>query len=390
MRNSLLLLIALLISSCSDPQPEARAGLRIATFNVAMGLRTAGELQQNLRSGKDEKLRKVAAIIQHVRPDILMLNEFDYQAGTDSARLFTQNYLSISQYGGQPIDYPWSHAGPVNTGEASGMDLDLNGASDDPADSWGFGFFPGQYAMTVLSAHELDIEAMRSFRLFRWQLMPDAGLPVDPETGESWYPEETARQLRLSSKDHWDIPVTVRGRTLHILAFHPTPPVFDGPEDRNGLRNRDEIRLMADYISPGRSDYIIDDAGLAGGLEAGTAFVILGDMNADPVDGDTRGQPIRQLLDHAGINATCMAGSEGAAQATKIQAGVNLQQLGDAALDTSDFNDATVGNLRLDYVLPSANITITDCGVFWPASGQQGADWVGVSDHRLVWADIDY
>jgi len=33
------------------------------------------------------------------------------------------------------------------------------------------------------------------------------------------------------------------GQVIHILASHPTPPVFDGVEDRNGRRNHDEIRL---------------------------------------------------------------------------------------------------------------------------------------------------
>jgi len=390
MRNCLAMLIAVCTLACSGPESAGGQGLRIATFNVAMGLNSAGELQQKLLSGDDENLRKVAAIIQHVRPDILLLNEFDYWENMDSVALFNQNYLNLGQFGGEPIDYPFSHSGPVNTGDPSGLDLDLNGASDEPADSWGFGFFPGQYAMALLSAHPLDIAAMRQFRLFLWADMPDAQMPYHPETGTPWYPEDTASQLRLSSKDHWDIPVALNGRILHVLAFHPTPPVFDGPEDRNGLRNHDEIRLFADYISPEHSDYIADDAGKSGGLVAGTAFVILGDMNADPLDGDSSGQPIRQLLDHAAINASCSPASEGAKEATQVQGRINQQHRGDPALDTSDFNDNSVGNLRLDYVLPSAAIQVSRCAVFWPPSGEQGADWVEVSDHRLVWADLEF
>lgn len=55
--------------------------------------------------------------------------------------------------------------------------------------------------------------------------------------------------LRLSSKSHWDLPDYVGDRVVHVLAAHPTPPVFDGPEDRNGLRNADEIRFWADYVA---------------------------------------------------------------------------------------------------------------------------------------------
>ena len=67
--------------------------------------------------------------------------------------------------------------------------------------------------------------------------------------------------LRLSSKTHVDVPVATSAGTLHILASHPTPPVFDGPEDRNGRRNHDEIRLFADYVDPDRSAYLVDDRG---------------------------------------------------------------------------------------------------------------------------------
>ncbi len=41
------------------------------------------------------------------------------------------------------------------------------------------------------------------------------------------------------------------GGTVHFLVSHPTPPVFDGPEDRNGARNADEIRLWQEYLSSG-------------------------------------------------------------------------------------------------------------------------------------------
>ena len=61
MRNSLAVLVAILGLACSGPESTDRRGLRVATFNVAMGLNTAGELQQNLLNGDDENLKKVAA-----------------------------------------------------------------------------------------------------------------------------------------------------------------------------------------------------------------------------------------------------------------------------------------------------------------------------------------
>ncbi|MDQ3106173.1 MAG: GAF domain-containing protein, partial [Actinomycetota bacterium] len=49
--------------------------------------------------------------------------------------------------------------------------------------------------------------------------------------------------LRLSSKSHWDVTLNIGGTLVHALVSHPTPPVFDGTEDRNGKRNHDEIRF---------------------------------------------------------------------------------------------------------------------------------------------------
>ena len=87
--------------------------------------------------------------------------------------------------------------------------------------------------------------------------MPGALLPDDPSTPEpaDWYSPDELDVFRLSSKSHWDVPVRLPdGRILHLLASHPTPPVFDGSEDRNGRRNHDEIRFWADYVTPGAGD----------------------------------------------------------------------------------------------------------------------------------------
>ncbi|NNC93595.1 MAG: CHRD domain-containing protein, partial [Acidimicrobiia bacterium] len=68
--------------------------------------------------------------------------------------------------------------------------------------------------------------------------------------------------------------------------------------------------------------------------------------------------------------------------------------LSDPAFDTADFNDNPApGNLRADYVLPSANLDIADSGVFWPESTDPLFSLVGTfpfpsSDHRLVWVDL--
>jgi endonuclease/exonuclease/phosphatase family metal-dependent hydrolase len=211
---------------------------------------------------------------------------------------------------------------------------------------------------------------------------------VNPD-GSPFYPDADWETLRLSSKSHWDVVIVIDGADLHLLAHHPTPPVFDGPEDRNGLRNFDEIRFWREYTQPGNGGYITDDDGEAGGIRPGAAFVIAGDFNADPLDGDSIQGAMGQLLDAPWINSSCIPTSKGAPEATRLQGGVNAKQLGDPASDTADFNDQFTGNLRLDYLLPSANLAVAACGVFWPAQDETGYDLTGVSDHHLVWLDIE-
>lgn len=362
--------------------------VRVATFNIAMGFDEAGEMAAALESGKHPRLQQVAEILQRVRPDIVLLNEFDYDPDIDAAGLFNRNYLAVEQGEQEAIRYGWHFRAAVNTGVDSGFDLDGDGSKGGPGDAWGFGRFPGQYAMLVLSRFPLDERKARSFRNFRWAQLPGALRPANAD-GSPYYSDAAWQQLRLSSKSHWDLSIDLDGKNLHLLASHPTPPVFDGPEDRNGKRNHDEIRFWREYTSPGDSQWIRDDAGRVGGMAAGDRFVIAGDLNADPHDGDARTGAIGQLLEAPWIDPGCVPSSTGGRDAAREQGGVNTTHSGSPAHDTADFDDGRTGNLRLDYILPSANLVTRGCGVFWPAHGLIDFDPGDASDHRLVWMDIE-
>jgi hypothetical protein len=141
-----LFIVLTALTACSTDN-IASNDLRIATFNIAMGLQEEGRLGQNLAYGQEPRLRQVAEILQRVRPDIVVLNEFDYDPDYDAADLFSEHYLAKSWNGQQPIRYAYSFRGPVNTGANSGLDLDGNGKTGEPQDAWGYGIFPGQYGM---------------------------------------------------------------------------------------------------------------------------------------------------------------------------------------------------------------------------------------------------
>jgi hypothetical protein len=376
-------------SAVADPTRTGRPDMdvRFATFNASLNRATEGELVADLSTPDDEQAQAVAEIVQLTRPDVLLVNEFDYVEGGQAAELFRSNYLQVGQNGADRVDYPYYYVAPSNTGIQSGVDLNNDGKIGGPNDAFGFGFFPGQFGMVVYSRYPIDEEAVRTFQQFRWQDMPGNLIPTD------FYSPQAQEILRLSSKSHWDVPIEVGDKSVHFLVSHPTPPVFDGPEDRNGRRNNDEIRFWADYISsPRDAAYIYDDAGGTGGLKPGSRFVIAGDQNSDPNDGDSVEGSIEALLEHPKVNTTVTPASEGAVEASELQGGINDEHTGDPAFDTADFAEPP-GNLRVDYVLPSKSLRILDAAVFWPVSSDPLSRLTGTfpfpsSDHRLVWVDV--
>ena len=369
---------------------------RFATFNASLNRAAEGQLIADLSTPGNAQAQAAAETIQRVRPDVLLINEFDFDAQGRAARLFQRNYLSVGHNGAAPIHYPFRFVAPSNTGIPSGFDLDNNGTVGGPNDAFGFGAYPGQFGMAVYSRFPILRHRVRTFQRFLWKDMPGALLPDDPATPApaDWYSPEELAVFRLSSKSHWDLPVLIGGSVVHTLVSHPTPPVFDGPEDRNGTRNFDEIRLWADYVAPRRGRYLYDDQGRRGGLARGASFVIMGDQNSDPLDGDSIPGAAQQLLEHARVNTSLTPSSPGGPEQAALQGGANLTHRGDPAFDTADFADVPgPGNLRADYVLPSSDLRMLAARVFWPLSTDPLFRLVGVfpfptSDHRLVWVDV--
>lgn len=401
-RVRLLLAATMLLSTATAY--SAATSVRVATFNVSMeatnylqdpAQATGEELFERLQTGEHPQIRAIAEIIQRMRPDILLLNEFDYSADASrSVEPFLRHYLAVGQNGQAPMAYPYWFQAPVNTGVDSGHDLDNDGiASGTEQDAFGYGRYPGQYGMLLLSRYPIDHEAARTFQHFLWRDMPGALLgDIRREDGSPWYSDAAAQAFRLSSKSHWDVPIDIplpvregeespaHSARMHLLASHPTPPGFDGPEDRNGRRNHDEIRFWVDYIGAGiGADYLYDDQGRRGGLN-GQRFVIAGDLNASADEGSARPGAIRALLHSTLVDDNSPPRSAGGI--------ANRPANQNAALHTASWA------MRADYALPSrAGWQVTGSGVFWPTPADplyrlvnsRGAS----SDHRLVWVDLE-
>ncbi|KAA5541120.1 endonuclease/exonuclease/phosphatase family protein [Roseiconus nitratireducens] len=370
--------------------------IRIATFNVSLYGESAGEIRHRLQSSDDSQARRIAKIVQTVRPDILLVNELDYEEGGAPARLLAENYFAVGQLrasgGGslEPIVYPYWYSAPSNTGLDSQLDLDGDGQSGAGGDAWGFGDYPGQYAMAVFSRYPLEQSKIRTFQQLLWKDLPQPKRPMRPATGTPFHPDPIWSRLRLSSKNHLDVPIQIGERVLHLLASHPTPPVFDGPEDRNGCRNHDEIAFWSHYLDARSGDrsWLRDDLGGVGGLAPSSEFVIAGDLNADPARGGGQTEAIVNLLADPLVQDP-RPQRRANVDASKVPGG----SINDSQADAGEHADATAdfgrnGLMRVDYVLPSRGLQVVDSGVFWPSEPDPRSDWLRATDHRLVWIEV--
>lgn len=346
--------------------PAGAETLRLATFNADLTRDGPGLLLQDLQRGTSKQVAAVVDVIATVSPDVLLLTGIDWDHDLLALRAL-EAVLAAKGAG-----YGYLYAPRPNAGAPIGLDLNGDGRLGGPRDTQGYGRFSGEGGMALLSRLPIMAEDARDFSGFLWRSLPDAlldGANLAPEAGAV---------LRLSSMAQWDVPLRLPdGSVLHVLAFLATPPVFDGPEDLNGRRNHDEAAFWLRYLE-GRLPLPPPPA----------PFVLMGDANLDPVDGEGRPQALRALLAHPALQDP--APRSAGAVAAAAQGGPNATQAGDPALDTVDWPETgDLGNRRVDYLLPSAGLRVLASGVFWPAPGESLAEAAATaSRHRLVWVDI--
>lgn len=360
-----------LIAPVPAPAQTGAERVRIVYFNTELARDGPGLLYRDILRA-DPQVLAVARTLAHLSPDIAVLSGVDWD---HEGRALDALARRIAE-AGHPM--PHVFAGAPNAGAGSGLDLDGDGRRGGPGDAQGYGRFRGEGALAVLSRHPIAADDLRDFSGLAWLDLPD-----------NHAPEGTAPGQRLSSNAHWDLPVRIGATSLRLLIWHATPPVFDGPRDRNGRRNHDEAALWLAYLR-----------GRLAQPPPESRFIVLGDANLDPADGDGRTLAIRTLLAHPALQDPAPR-SRGAALAAAAQGGPNAAQRGDPALDTADwFEDpgdwdrAAPGNLRVDYILPSRDLQVRDAGVFWPVPDTPDAavfsvDGTPASRHHPVWVDID-
>ena len=105
MRINVFLSFCLLLVSVS--LQAAQDSVRFATFNASLNRFSAGQLAAELSAPGSAQPDTIAEIVQRVRPDVLLINEFDFDAGGVAAQGFLDNYLAVAHGDAEPIDYPY-------------------------------------------------------------------------------------------------------------------------------------------------------------------------------------------------------------------------------------------------------------------------------------------
>ena len=307
--------------------------VRVATYAAPLSRDGPGLLLRDITKGEDAQIAATRAVIAETAPDILVLTNFDYDLDGYALSAFAALFGDA---------YPHQFAGRPNTGMPTGLDLDKNGRLGEPRDAQGYGRFSGDGGLAILSRY--PIGAVTDHSALLWRDLPGAVWP------EGFYTAEDLAVQRLSSTAHWIVPIDLPTGRLHLMAYAATPPVFDGPEDRNGLRNRDELRLW-EAVLDGKLGPVPEH------------FVIAGNANLDPLGG-------------AGKSAAMAA----------FLADPRLQDPLPGR-PTADWDDDGPGDLRVSYVLPARSWRVLAADVHWP-EGSDGAALAEAGPHHLVWVDL--
>lgn len=349
---------------CLLGQVAGAETMRVATFAAPLTRDGPGLLLRDVLAGDDPQIAATIAAIHAAAPDILVLTQFDHDADLAALSAFAAGLAAAG------TDLPHVFSALPNAGMATGLDMDGDGTVGEPRDAQGYGRFAGAGGLAVLSRWPIDAGGVRDLGGLLWRDLPGATLPV---VDGAPFPSEAALAVqRLSSTGHWIVPVMAPGGVVDLLVWSATPPVFDGPEDRNGLRNRDELRLWTAVL-----DGVL-------GTAPGPHFVIAGNANLDPADGDGLRDAMADFLADPRLTDPRPGSAGGMAAADPGHAG-------DPALDTADWTGP--GNLRVSYVLPATAWQVIASGVLWPdpedaAAPLSAGDVASAGPHRLVWVDI--
>ena len=325
-------------------------------------------------------------IIQRVRPDILLLQEFDYDADGESLRAFRANYLARPQNGAAAHRLRATPSSPSRTPACPpGFDLDNDGKVGRRRRRAG-----------------LRRVSRASTRMALLSRFPDRRGAARARSANSCGATCRARCCR-TIRDTGPRLVLARGAGGVAAVFEE--PLGRAGDDRAdsrctcwpAIRRRppSTARRIAmacatttrsasgATTSSARRRYIRDDHGQARRIRRQAVR----DHGRPELRSRGWRQPARRHRGAARAPARqCVVRAAERWRAPRpaaVQGGANAAQRGDPRFDTADFNDRVAGNLRVDYLLPSKGLHgVRRRRVLAGAGRAGGARWSGATARR--------
>ncbi|MDC0739209.1 endonuclease/exonuclease/phosphatase family protein [Cognatishimia sp. SS12] len=320
---------------------------RVATFNTNLHGTGPGVMLRDILAQQPHPMR-VAALIADAKPDVIVLQNIDYDF--EHHGLTALRDLIATQ--GHEMGY--LYAPEPNSGWPTGLDLDGDGTAFGPRDAQGYGRFPGQRGLAILSTYPIAGDAAQIYTDHLWAEVAD--LFAQRVILDRLLTDNAQEVQRLSSVAHVAVPIRINGKSLTLLTHHATPPIFDGPEDRNGFRNAAENLLWL---------YILDGTL---GPPPPTPLILAAMTNLDPWRGAGQHGAMRRLLDSPAF----VDPARNIAPSHRV---------------TSRWPESTTGDLRLSYLLPSPDLKVLAGGRSTLAPAQPP---LRAHPHALIWLDLAF
>ena len=317
--------------------------MRIALWHTGLGRAGPGLFLRDIRRNAPDVIAARDTLVA-LAPDVLILLDMDF----DLQGLALSAFAGALVEGG--LDLPHRFAPRPNTGMATRMDMDGDGQLGTADDAQGWAQFAGSGGIALLSRWPLDFRMLQDHSAFLWRDLPDAQLPM--RNGQIFPNAAVFEIQRLASTGAWEVGVQTPGQNLTVMTWHAGPPTFGGAQARNRLRNAAETDFWRLRL----------DGALGPAPEM--PFVLLGDANLDPARGDGNHAVISRLLAHPALQ-------DPHPTARAPPAGVPPDA-------TAHWPDGP-GAMRVEYLLPAANLHVLDAGLIWPSAD---------ATHALLWADL--
>ncbi len=334
---SLLLLFSI---SCSHFANKSDNKIRIVHYNIKE--LDSEKIQKFSRFPNLEQLRSAAKTLRELDPDILSINEMQYDRPGVPTTQFRTEGKNIKQFAKlSGLSLPYYSFDPANTGEnAKKLENNYYPPMGFPnwieyADLVNFGMFPGQYSSGALSKYKVRDKVVIS-KLTWKQFNPQIDLSQFADAKGNPLPED----IELFDKNFSDITLKIQGKDVHLVLLHTVPAFgFGNKNTPNFLRNRDQLAFLKWYLTgqPERPDLDIKP------LNKETRFIAMGDWNID-YKKEQGGEIIKSLM-------------------TQFQPWLenpNSTYIGDNFSQNTDFS------ATLDYILLSHHFKILNSGILSP------------------------